>query len=123
MLVVTYIFSKNKTANVWNKFVKKVENIDLDLAGLLKQVYDKQIYLMPVIVNNNSFDELEQNFLLAIKNALTDNKIYDVIPETSYKLCEDIIKKWKSDKSLENLISKCEKTLNFKTKKSPQKKQ
>lgn len=114
MLVVTYIFSKNKTANVWNKFVKKVENIDLDLAGLLKQVYDKQIYLMPVIVNNNSFDELEQNFLLAIKNALTDNKIYDVIPETSYKLCEDIITKWKSDKSLENLISKCEKTLNFK---------
>lgn len=112
MLMLTYLFSNRKDRTLFNKVLNKIEKIDAELAFLIEEIDARKIVLMPVIVNGNSFENINQNFMISLHNALVDHDINDVIPTTTYKECLSLIDKWEKDVDVEfNIFNKCVATL------------
>ena len=95
MLMLTYLLSKRENRNLFTKVLERIERISLELANLIKEIDSKHISLLPVIINNNYADDFNQAFMIAISNALKDNNLVDLIPNSTFKEALDIIKKWK----------------------------
>lgn len=112
MLMITYIFSKKTNKSLFKKVVSKIRNIDEELANYILEVDRRNIVLLPVIINNGSFDDLNQNFMLALSNALNDARLTNIVPNTSYKECLTLLDKWmNSNDSGFNVLNECNKFL------------
>ena len=114
MLMLTFLFSKRENKELFKKVLNKIKKIDAELYELLIELDSKNISLLPVIINNNSFDDINQNFMIALKSSLIDHKIKDLVPVTAYTECLDLIKKWEdnSDSSFD-ILDLCLKKLNI----------
>lgn len=112
MLMLTYLFSDRKDRTLFNKVLSKIEKIDEELASLIKEIDKRKIILMPVIVNGNSFDNINQNFMISLHNSLVEHKINDIIPSTTFQECLSLINKWENEVDTEfNIFNKCVATL------------
>ena len=112
ILMITYIFSKRENRVLFNKLLNKISLIDSELANMIGEIDSRDISLLPVVINNNSFDDLNQNFMLALKNSLVDNGLDFIIPKSTYNECLEMIKKWENDKNNGfNILKECSKTL------------
>lgn len=94
ILVIIYILSKRKNRKVFTMFLSKVEVIDKELASLIKQIDDEKKSLLPIVINSNESTDMNQNFMLALNNALNDAKIKNVIPNSTFDECLDVIFEW-----------------------------
>ncbi|MFI3252474.1 MAG: hypothetical protein R3Y60_04970 [bacterium] len=108
MLMITYFLSKREDKELLGIVLNKFSKIDEDLVGLVKELENKKISLLPIIINNNSFNDMNQNYLLAVGNALRNHKIYDVLPQSTYSECLKTIKIWETvNKENLDVFDKC----------------
>ena len=114
MLILTFLFSKRSNQELFKKLLNKIKKIDLELFELLTDLNEKNISLLPVIINNNSFDDINQNFMIALKNSLADHNIEGIVPNTAYSECLDLIAKWENDEeSSFDILDLCLKRLDI----------
>lgn len=114
MLMLTFLFSKRENQDLFKKVINKIKRIDTELYDLLVEINDNKISLLPVIINNNSFEDINQNFMIALKNALTDHKINDLVPVTAYTECLDLIDKWENNEDASfDILDLCLKKLSI----------
>lgn len=77
------------------ELIEKIEKVDLNCANNIKDIYGKKKY-MPIILNSNSMD-LNQSFLIALKQTLTRfGKEDNIIPNTYFDSAISVIEGWKA---------------------------
>lgn len=113
MLVICYLVSSRKNKTVFKRLINKIKIIDLELYDLINDLDRKRIKLLPVIINNNYYDDLNKNFLVSLRNSLENEKIENVIPKSSYKEALDIIDIWKKNADNDFRIEECCKNPNI----------
>lgn len=109
LLVMISLLSNydNDTEKIINNFLEKIKNVDEETYSLLKEIRDKQIKLLPIIINSN-YDDLNQAFLLGLSEAIERNKIDNIILNTYYDIALDVIDGWESEyKEVLGELTKC----------------
>lgn len=86
--------------NELNKLIEKIKIIDEECSKLAEDVLKNKKYL-PVILNFNS-DELNQAFLVAIKEALKREGKDDILPETYFEAAFRVIENWETHENKSN---------------------
>ena len=92
------IDSENKlnADEVINNLRERVNCIDSDTEKLIKEVRVAKKLILPVIINSN-YEDLNQAFLLAIKDALNRAGLDDLIANTYFDSALVMIEKWEKD--------------------------
>lgn len=107
LLVLSYLIGKNKCTAAWMKLVNKIGKIDPELYNLLLEIKEKNICLLPILINSN-YDNLTQSFRLALNDALKRENLNDIIPDSAFDVCLDLIKKWSSkEETKDEIYEKC----------------
>jgi energy-coupling factor transporter ATP-binding protein EcfA2 len=103
LIAILYGRDKNKTLN---KLVDKIKVIDKKAGELTKEVLKNKKYL-PLIINFNSRD-LNQAFLIALKNALLLAGLEGILPNTYFNSAIDTINNWEDhpNKQMINMVEK-----------------
>lgn len=107
MLVITYLLSKRENREVFEALLRKISAIDVELADYIKVIDKENISLLPVIINNNDSDDINQNFMLALRNALKNEGLENIIPDSVFSECLKQIDIWANSVDL-NLLALCE---------------
>lgn len=107
MLVITYLFSKREDRVVFESLLEKISAVDSELADYLRLIDNRSIALLPVIINNNDSDDLNQNFMLALRNSLKNVGIENIIPDSVFSECLKQLEIWENSTDL-NLFTLCE---------------
>ncbi len=111
LLVLSYIISQDPNAKTYKQLLERIEKIDSDLASEIRILNDHDKKLLPVIINSN-YDNLSQAFMLSLNEAIKREKLPDVIPETTYSTCINLIKEWNSDTDFSRkTLLKCQKEI------------
>lgn len=74
---------------------EKIENIDSEIGILAKTIVNDGIRTLPVIINSNSTD-INQSFLIAIKEALEIAGLDYLLPNTYFDAAIMVLDKWKA---------------------------
>lgn len=98
LLMILYLLSKRNNKSLFDKVCKKIKIIDNELYDLLIELDNKGYYFLPVIINNNSFTDLNKNFFSALSNSLKQFGFNNIVPNTSYTEALCIINKWEEEK-------------------------
>lgn len=107
LLVLTYLCGKNKNTKAWNSLQQKIHNVDKELGNLLLQMKDKDISLLPVIINSN-YDNITQSFQIALNESLHREGLDSIVPLSTFDLCISLLDKWSSkESSRDEIVSKC----------------
>ena len=82
----------------WSLFIRLNERVEQnpELARLVRNYYDSNKKLLPVIISGSS-SSMPQSFLLALQKALSENDLMDVMPETNYQAASNAIRKWEKE--------------------------
>ena len=107
MLVITYLLSKRENREVFEALLRKISAIDAELADYIKVIDKENISLLPVIINNNDSDDINQNFMLALRNALKNEGLENIIPDSVFSECLKQIDIWENSVDL-NILALCE---------------
>lgn len=84
--------SKHAISNL----IKKIARINPETANIAKNIVDKRIRLLPVILNSNSGD-INQSLIMGLKNALERANLNSLLPATHFDAAINTIALWKSD--------------------------
>ena len=76
-----------------DELIVKIKKIDEELYDILKNIRERKLRLMPIIINSN-YGDLNQAFLLALSEALEREKLTDVIVNTYFDVAIKVIEKW-----------------------------
>lgn len=101
LLIICYLVSKNKNSNTWINLVGNIKKIDLELYTLLLKIKEKSISLLPIIINSN-YDNIKQSFQISLNDSLKRENIGEIIPNSVFDVCIDLIKKWENDPRFKN---------------------
>ena len=107
MLVITYLFYKRENREVFEQLLNNFSTVDTELVGYLRAIDERQIKLLPVIIDNNDSDDINQNFMLALRNSLKNDGLENIIPDSVFSECLDQIELWESSADI-NLLVLCE---------------
>lgn len=107
MLIMTYLFSKRENRQVFEALLKKIRFVDAELAEYISAIDKQKISLLPIIINNNESDDINQNFMLALRNSLKERGIENLIPESVFSECLTQIEIWENSSDV-NLLNICE---------------
>lgn len=80
---------------VINELVTKVNNIDSETAKIIGELREQKERLIPVVINSNYFD-LNQAFLIGLKDALEKEGLSDLVPNTYFDAIKKNIYTWKN---------------------------
>lgn len=107
LLVLNYLLGKNKSSKCWEDLVNKIRLVDNELYELLMIIKKEDISLMTVIINSN-YDNIKQSFLIALSESLKREDLNDIIPNTVFDVCTDLIKKWEADPKIKkDILKRC----------------
>ena len=107
LLVLTFLLGKNKDSKAWEGLVNKIKKVDSELFEMLQKIKNKNINLLPIIINSN-YDNITQSFQLALNEALKREKLDDIVPNSVFDICLSILDKWESKEDLkEETLKKC----------------
>lgn len=107
LLVLTYLLGDNKNTKCWSNLVAKIKNVDKELYDLLMKIKEEKINLLPVVINSN-YDDIKQSFQIALNESLKRENLDDIIPDSVFSICLDLITKWENDESIKNdILTKC----------------
>lgn len=92
------------------RLVSKIGKVDSELYDMLLELKEKDISLLPVLINSN-YDNLTQSFRLALNDALKRENLSDIIPNSVFDVCLKLIKngqvmKGRKTKSTRNVFRK-----------------
>lgn len=107
LMVLSFVYSKHKNSKEWDELLSKIKPIDEELFNLLGQVKQKDINLLPVIINSN-YDNITQSFQIALNDALKREGMNEIVPVSAFEVCLDLLEKWTSKDSVrEEVLRKC----------------
>lgn len=107
LLVLSYLIGHKEKDDTFDALIGKINGVDKELYEMIQSFISKDIHLLPVLVNSN-YNDLNQAFLLALNEALTREKLTDIIPTTAYEVCLDLIEKWENSPAEQQLaLDKC----------------
>ena len=107
LLVLSYLVGKNKNTESWMRLVSKIGKVDPELYDMLFELKEKDISLLPVLINSN-YDNLTQSFRLALNDALKRENLSDIIPDSVFDVCLKLIKKWSiNEETKDEIYEKC----------------
>lgn len=110
MLIISYLLSKRSNREIFDTLLKKIEAVDEELAAHIRRVDQENISLLPIIINNNESDDINQNFMLALRNSLKRVGLENIIPNSVFSECLNQIELWENNTDL-NLLNICEEKL------------
>lgn len=99
LLILLALMNCNENDEL-NKLIEKIKIIDEECFKLAEDVLKNKKYL-PVILNFNS-DELNQAFLIAMKEALKRDGKDDILPETYFEAAFRVIEGWENHENKSN---------------------
>lgn len=76
-----------------NDFIEKTKEVDFEFYEIIKEIRQKEIRLMPIIINSN-YGDLNQAFLLALSEALEREKLDNIVTNTYFDVAIKVIEKW-----------------------------
>ncbi len=101
LLVLSAILSHNADSPEIAELTQKLTAADSSIGELLGIFYGKNKPYLSVIINSNHTD-INQSFIIALREALERNELNDFFPETYFDSALRMIKTWESD--FENAI-------------------
>ena len=106
LLVLSYLVNKNPSSAPYSRLLSKISSIDKSLGEKIKTFRAKG-KLLPIIINSN-YNDLNQAFLLGLNDALTREKLANIVPDTTFNTCISLIEKWKSNPDFkQRALQKC----------------
>lgn len=107
LLILNYLLGKNKSTKCWQYLVNKIGNVDKELYDLLMKIKDNNVSLVTVVINSN-YDNIKQSFQIALSESLKREGLDDIIPNTVFDICLQLINKWENDQRIKNdVLKKC----------------
>ena len=97
LLVLTALLSMERTGTVGDslkQLKKKIDDVDAEAGYLIDRIWEKKHRFLPVIVSNTSYD-LNQAFLVALKEALCHAGLQEMELPSNYEAAEKTIALWK----------------------------
>lgn len=76
-----------------NEFIEKTKDIDFEFYEIIKEIRQKEIKLMPVIINSN-YGDLNQAFLLALSEALERENLNNIVTNTYFDVAIKVLENW-----------------------------
>lgn len=95
VLVLLELLSGNKSDEI-EIVLDRIQQIDKELYTKIKAFNNKSNKLLPIIIDSN-YDDLSQSFLLALQDALKRAGLLDLVPNTVFTICVDLLQKWEND--------------------------
>ena len=80
-------------AKCLNELVKRISKVDKDTAILAERIIQKKSHLLTVLINSNHTD-LNQSFIIALRDALDRAKLSDILPETYFDTALNTVNMW-----------------------------
>lgn len=108
LLVFSAILSHNADSPVIAEITNKLTTADSSVGELLNVFFAKNKPYLPIIINSNHTD-INQSFIIALREALERNDLNDFFPETYFDSALRMIKTWEKD--FENAIKLFQKEL------------
>ncbi len=107
LLILNYLIGNNKDSRCWIDLVNKIKLVDNELFELLMKMKEQEISLLTVIINSN-YDNIKQSFQIALSESLKREKINDIVPNSVFNVCLDLIAKWEQDEKIKReVLKKC----------------
>ena len=112
VLVLLQLICFKDDKNV-ESLLNKIESIDKELLSLIKEFKEKNRKYLPVVVDSN-YHNIEQSFLLSLNESLKAAGLNDIIPNTVYGVCLELLNKWEKDKEVsKKVLNECSKKFNI----------
>lgn len=77
--------------------LNKIKQVDKELYDLIKRFNNDNKKYLPIVIDSNYYN-IEQSFLLSLSESLMNAKLSDIIPNTVYSVCLELLDKWERDK-------------------------
>ncbi|WFD11309.1 hypothetical protein [Tepidibacter hydrothermalis] len=94
--LLSFNIQNTEELGVINELIEKIKRIDEQAANICEELVKRENKFLPVIINSNYVD-LNQAFLIALKNALKTFGIDDIFPNTYFDSIKKIIDVWSTD--------------------------
>lgn len=101
LLILSAILSHNADSPVIAELTNKLTATDSSVGELLGIFHNKNKPYLPIIINSNHTD-INQSFIIALREALERNDLNDFFPETYFDSALRMIQTWEND--FENAI-------------------
>ncbi len=89
-------YSAEEALQVQLELCKKIRNVNETVGALAEAIVTDHIRTLPIIINSNSVD-INQSFLIAIRDALERAGLTFLLPETYFDAAANMIDRWKQD--------------------------
>ncbi len=87
---------RQRAQEVQEELCAKIEKVNREVGALARAVVQSKIRTLPVIINSNSVD-INQAFLIAINEALTQANLQKLLPTTYFDAAIAVIDKWEAN--------------------------
>lgn len=105
LLILSYLMHHDYD-ETYKSLLDKINNVDSELFAEIEQYNKNHKKLLPVIINSN-YDNIEQAFMLGLNEALDRDGIKDIVPETVFGVCINLLKKWEKDPEQKKRFDLC----------------
>ena len=85
--------SKTKAKKVLKSLIEKISRVDNKVGALAEEIFENKIRLLPIIINSNGID-INQNLILAMRDALERANLLDILPSTHFDAALSVLKMW-----------------------------
>ncbi len=111
LLILSYLTNGDPSTKDYQNLLEKIGIIDSVLKDMILEFHSYKMKFLPVIINSN-YDDLRQAFRIALDQSLRNYNLNDIIPQSTYQLCLELINNWENDSSLnEKMTIQCKKEL------------
>ena len=98
-LALLHIACGKASKEAQQSFVRKVKIINPSLAKEVEAFLKEKRFFIPVVVNSD-YDNLKQSFMVALKSSLDAAGQGDLVPESSFDACREILSTWRKDPAI-----------------------
>ena len=92
----SYDYTIKQAKETQLELCEKIARIDQEVGALALSVVENNIRTLPIIINSNTTD-INQAFLMAIKDALEKAGLEELLPNTYFDAAIEVIDKWKAE--------------------------
>lgn len=94
LVLLSMLFKKDKA--LYSRLLEKMQMFNPELYEYTKEYLESSRKLLPIVVSGSS-SSLTQSFLFALQQALNNENLNDIMPDTHFKASLNAIESWKAD--------------------------
>ena len=94
LVLLSMLFKKDKT--LYGRILDKMKSYNPELYSFTEEYLKSSRKLLPIVVSGSS-SSLTQSFLFALQQALNNENLNDIMPDTHFTASLNAIKSWKND--------------------------